>query len=234
MTFSLSALDDLVLVEGTFDRLGELTGAPAKRWYGDPESFAETAERAAGANGLLVSWRTKVPAEIFNRSPQLKYVGLAASPFTDPTECNVDLAAATEHGVVVSALGQYGDEATAEWVILRMLTAARGLQPWRETCIELKGKQLGIVGMGNMGREVAERAAALGMIVVYTGPRRKPEAEQAGFNYLPLKELLATSDIVTFHTPKGTAVMDEEAFSGLRTDALLLNTSIGPTLDPSA
>jgi lactate dehydrogenase-like 2-hydroxyacid dehydrogenase len=133
-------------------------------------------------------------------------------------------------------------DATADLTLALLLAAARRLPegiaavrsgawgPWRPSWLlglELRGARLGIVGMGRIGRAVAERAAAFGMEVVHAG-------RSGG---LPLAELLATSDVVSLHcplTPQTRGLIGADALAAMKPGALLVNTARGPIVDQDA
>jgi glyoxylate reductase len=100
--------------------------------------------------------------------------------------------------------------------------------------MELRGKQLGLVGVGRIGQAVAEKAPAFGMTVAYTARRAAdiPSATQ-----MPLDRLLATSDIVSLHcpmTPETKHLIDQKALTRMKRTAYLINTSRGPVVDEPA
>jgi glyoxylate reductase len=100
--------------------------------------------------------------------------------------------------------------------------------------MELRGKQLGIVGAGRIGRAVAEKAPAFGMRVAYTDQR---PMDLQGAEAMPLDRLLATSDIVTLHTPmtgETRHLIDQKALIKMKRTAYLINTSRGPVVDEAA
>jgi len=99
---------------------------------------------------------------------------------------------------------------------------------------ELRGKQLGIVGYGGIGRAVAARGRAFGMRIAYTSrtPKNDPDAEA-----MPFDRLLATSDIVSLHcplTPETRHLIDQPALARMKRSAYLINTSRGPVVDEKA
>jgi glyoxylate reductase len=99
---------------------------------------------------------------------------------------------------------------------------------------ELKGKQLGLVGLGRIGRAVAAKAPAFGMSVAYTTPR---ETELAGAHSLSLDRLLNTSDIVSLHVPltaQTRHLIDRRALTRMKRSAYLINTARGPVVDEAA
>ena len=99
---------------------------------------------------------------------------------------------------------------------------------------ELRGKQLGLVGLGRIGRAVAARAPAFGMRVAYTSRR---DADLPGAERLSLDRLLNTSDIVSLHVPltaETRHLIDQKALTRMKRSAYLINTSRGPVVDEEA
>ena len=97
--------------------------------------------------------------------------------------------------------------------------------------MELRGKQLGLVGLGRIGRAVAEKAPAFGMRVAYT---TEPPADLPGATPMPLDRLLATSDVVSLHvpmTPETRHLIDQKALTQMKRTGYLINTSRGPVVD---
>ncbi|HVZ19792.1 MAG TPA: D-glycerate dehydrogenase [Vicinamibacterales bacterium] len=162
---------------------------------------------------------------------------------------NIDVAAARERGVVVTNTPDVLTEASADltWALIlgitrrivegdRLVRAGR----WKGWALdfmlgsELGGKQLGIVGMGRIGRAVAKRAAVFGMRVVYTSrsPQDVPGAERMAFD-----RLLASSDVVSLHCPLTADtrhLIDQAALARMKRSAYLINTSRGPVVDEAA
>jgi lactate dehydrogenase-like 2-hydroxyacid dehydrogenase len=95
---------------------------------------------------------------------------------------------------------------------------------------------LGLIGVGRIGRAVADKASAFGMHVVYSS--RRPVADMAeGATYLPLDQLLATADVISLHcplTPETRHLIDQKAFVKMKRTAYLINTSRGPVVDEAA
>jgi glyoxylate reductase len=100
--------------------------------------------------------------------------------------------------------------------------------------MELRGKQLGLVGVGRIGAAVAEKAPAFGMTIAYTDQRA---ADIPNSTQMPLDRLLATSDIVSLHvpmTPETKHLIDQKALTKMKRSAYLINTSRGPVVDEAA
>ena len=237
MTFKrLVLVDTFELNEEARQRLQNSSEATVNFFDHDPADETELAERVGDADAIIVSWRTKIDAEFLRSHPNIRYIGQGASPFLDPSQCNIDLDAAHDLDIVVSALGQYGDEATAEWVIASMLNAAHHIGPlaWRKERTELFDKNLAVIGIGAVGFEVAVRARALGMHVAYTSRQDRPEADALGFRHLSITDALAAADVITVHIAKGVQIMSAREFAVIEAGTMLINTSIGAILEPSA
>src|SRR5690606_19721696 len=159
--------------------------------------------------GLAVRSATKVTREVLQAARRLKVVGRAGIGVD-----NVDVAAATQAGVCVMNTPFGNSITTAEHTIAMMMALARQIPAadrstqagkWEKNRfmgVELYGKTLGVIGCGNIGAIVAERALALKMRVIAFDPFLSSErAEDLGVEKVELDELLARADFVTLHTP---------------------------------
>src|SRR5438105_10296864 len=169
----------------------------------------ELKRRIAGYDGLAVRSATKVTAELIAAADALKVIGRAGIGVD-----NIDIAAATERGIVVMNT-PYGNSMTAaEHAIAMMFALARQIPAadrstqagkWEKSRfmgVELFGKTLGVVGCGNIGAIVARRALGLEMKVIAYDPFLSPERAQAiGVEPVALDELFARADFITLHTP---------------------------------
>ncbi|QGV81877.1 2-hydroxyacid dehydrogenase [Streptomyces ficellus] len=187
---------------------------------------------------------------------------IAAAPHLELVQCashgydHVDLDAARERGVPVCTIGSSSAEHhnVAEQTFALMLALAKQLVPahmaltgadWalprlQQSLTELYGKTLGVVGLGRIGAEVARRAVAFDMNVVYAGRRRVDpgtEARLGGARHVPLDELLRTSDYVTLHVPLTDAthhLLDAGRLALLKPTAFVVNTARGALVDQDA
>jgi len=185
--------------------------------------------RIAGCDGLAVRSATKVTRELIAAGKSLKVIGRAGIGVD-----NIDVEAATERGIVVMNT-PFGNATTAaEHTIAMMFALARQIPAadrstqagkWEKSRfmgVELNGKTLGIVGCGNIGAIVAERAQGLHMRVVAYDPFLSAErARDLGVERVPLDALLARADFITLHTPL------TEATEGLIDAAALARTKRG-------
>jgi D-3-phosphoglycerate dehydrogenase / 2-oxoglutarate reductase len=199
---------------------------------------AELRRRIAGYDGLAVRSATKVTAELIAAAEGLKVVGRAGIGVD-----NIDVPAATERGIVVMNT-PYGNAITAaEHTIAMMFALARQIPAadrstqagkWEKSRfmgVELSGKTLGIIGCGNIGAIVADRAQGLKMKIVAYDPFLSPErALELGVERLALDELLARADFITLHTPLTEAtrnIIDKDAIARMKRGVRLINCARG-------
>lgn len=201
----------------------------------DPVGDNEILNRIADSDCILVSWRTKVNAEVIRAAPNLKYIGMCCSLY-DEKAANVDIAQARKQGIVVKGVRDYGDDGTLEFIFAELIYLMKGLGKcqWQKENRELRGKTMGIIGMGTLGTMVARTARHFGMQVFYYNRSRKPELEAEGFGFLPLNELSACCDVISLHLPKNSIVMGEAEFRIKKQNSILVNTSIGLTFEKKA
>jgi D-3-phosphoglycerate dehydrogenase len=199
---------------------------------------AELLDRIAGYDGLAVRSATKVTAELLAAASQLKVIGRAGIGVD-----NIDVAAATERGIVVMNT-PYGNSITAaEHTIAMMFALARQIPAadrstqagkWEKSRfmgVELSGKILGIIGCGNIGAIVADRAHGLRMKVIAFDPFLSAErAVDLGVERVSFEELLARADFITLHTPLSAAttnMIDAAALAQMKRGARLINCARG-------
>jgi len=197
------------------------------------------------ADALIIRSATKVDKAMLEAAPKLALVGRAGVGVD-----NVDLAAATERGVIVMNAPDGNTIATAELAFALMLSLARMIPAahnsmqagkWdRKTFMgtELKGKTLGIVGFGRVGRAIAKRALAFDMTVVTYDPFVSPEAPMA-MNVTPvsLDDLYARSDFITLHavgTPETRYMINADSIAKMKPGARIINAARGSLIDEQA
>lgn len=200
-----------------------------------PTSDDEIVSRIGDAECILVSWHTQVSADVINRCPNLKFIGLCCSLYDDASS-NVDVAFARSCGVEVAGVRDYGDEGLVEYVISELIRLCKGIgaQQWKPEPVELTGRRLGIIGLGTTGRMLADRAQAFGMNVIYYSRTRKEEAEQCGIEYRALDQLLHEAEFVSLHLPRNTNILGRNEFAILGNGKVLVNTSLGLVFDKTA
>ena len=210
---------------------------------GDEE---ELMEKVPGV-GILVGARHRMTANLFQKADRLFFIQQCSAGYD-----NVDLQTAREKGIDVSNAGGAGVIPVAEHTIMLMLAISKSLIRSDSTmkagewifgeCIgrvyELRDKMLGIIGLGQIGSQVARLAHAFGMKLQYFDPFR-PDAADLGLpvNEVSLEELLKTSDYVCIHamlTPETRKLIGKKELEMMKETAYLINTSRGAIVDEDA
>ncbi len=201
---------------------------------------------APGYDAIVVRSATTIDADVIARATRLKVVGRAGVGLD-----NVDVAAATRHGVVVLNAPQSNVISAAEHTLALLLSLARNVPQahaalvegrwersrWNGT--ELQGKVLGVLGLGRIGTLVAQRAHAFGMRLVAYDPFVAPDrAARLGVELLDtVDEVLARADFVTVHlpkTPETVGLIGAERLRRMQPSARLLNVARGGIVDEDA
>lgn len=199
----------------------------------------------ANHDAIIIRSGTTMSREVIEAADKLKVIGRAGVGVD-----NIDLAAATEKGVLVVNAPTGNCIAAAEHTIALMCCMARLLAPADATIkadawnrgsflgVSLVNKTLGVVGLGRIGREVAKRARGLGMKVVASDPFTSEEAAAAiGVKLMTFKEVLANGDFITLHIPlidSTRNLIDAAAIAGMKDGARLINAARGGIVVESA
>ena len=218
--------------------LAELAPMQTKK----PEEFIAA---AADCDALLNTYAGPITAEVMAKMPKCRIIaryGIGVD--------TIDLDAATAAGIIVTNNPTYCIEEVAEHAMAmilasarktafydRMVRAGRWEVPPGKPLFRLAGSTLGLVGFGNIARQVAVRASAFGMRVVFSDPFVKQGQFDAPGTALDLNALLAASDIVSLHpplTPQTRKMIDEQAFARMKPTAFIVNCSRGPIIDTDA
>lgn len=204
---------------------------------------ATIAKLIADCEAVMV--RSHLAPDVFDHAPRLRFavrhgVGLDMIP----------LEAATARGIAVANLPGVNTEAVVEYALAALFDLRRGLaridqvlrsqgwaaaKPMSNDSVELSGSTLGIIGVGSIGRRLAEVARVLGMRVL--GLTRRPETLPAGVAAVDLAGLLRSSDIIVLacpHTPQTHHMIDAQALALVKPTALLINVARGPVVDTPA
>ncbi len=193
-------------------------------------------------DGLAVRSGTRVTAEVLEHAPRLKVIGRAGIGVD-----NIDLKAATRKGIVVMNAPGGNTVTTAEHAIAMMLSLARNIPQatallregkWEKkqlTGMEICGKTLGIVGLGNIGSIVADRARGLKMKVIASDPYiSKDAAGKLGVSLVPLEKLLAVSDFISLHVPRleeTKNMINAATLSRMKPGVRIINCSRGEVMN---
>lgn len=198
------------------------------------------------AKGLIVTHNVHVDTELLQHGPQLKVIVQAAVGYD-----NVDIDACTQFGIPFGNTPGVLVNATADLAFSLLLCSARRVHEgwdfvrsnsWSQGQhmpfgIDLAGKTLGIVGMGQIGAAVAKRAKVFGMNVIYYNRNRRPDDAELGANYQPFDILLSQADCIIVLTPLSQAtrgLFGREQFKKMKSTAYFINVSRGPVVDTAA
>ncbi|MGH2739772.1 MAG: 2-hydroxyacid dehydrogenase, partial [Actinomycetota bacterium] len=237
---------DRAFVETTYEGvLGEGWDVKAFRNQGDvPDDIA------AEAQFIVAATPQTVDSQLLSRSSGARLVQVLGHGFD-----HVNLGHAAVAGIPVANVGSSGAEAhtVAEMTMLlagmssrRLIEGDRRVREARwgqvamlqEGVLELAGKTIGLIGFGRIAREVAKRARAFEMRVLYYNPKQDPEAERdLGVEYRDLGPLLAESDVVSLHTPltpETERMIDDDALRKMKPTAVLVNTARAALVDEGA
>jgi glyoxylate reductase len=203
----------------------------------------ELRARVAGKDALVCLLTDAIDRTVIDAAPTLKAISNVAVGYN-----NIDVPYARARGIVVTNTPDVLTESVADFTWALILAITRRLSEgerlvrrgeWKGWALdlllgmELRGKQLGLVGLGRIGRAVAARAGAFGMKVAYTSRTDTAAVGEA----MQLDRLLLTSDIVSLHvplTPETTHLIDKRALTRMKRSAYLINTARGPVVDEAA
>lgn len=196
-------------------------------------------------DGLVIRSATTVTPKVLEAATKLKVVGRAGIGVD-----NVDLASASKRGVVVMNTPLGNTVTTAEHALSLLMSLARYIPradasmkrgEWEKKAFqgtELWNKTLGVVGLGNIGKIVADRALGLRMKVIASDPvLGADEAKQIGVELVSFEELLTRADFITIHTPLVPStkyLFDDAAFAKMKKNALLVNAARGGIVEEAA
>jgi D-3-phosphoglycerate dehydrogenase len=227
------------------------TAADALRaagWSVDTKSGRKPDELArdlANADALIVRSATQVTAQLIEAAPKLRVIARAGTGVD-----NVDVPAATARGILVMNAAGANSISVAELAVGLMLAMARAIPAadasmkqgvWdkkRFMGSELRGKVLGVVGFGRIGREVAARARAFGMDAIAYDPFIAARAaDAAGVPLVELSDLLARADVISLHVPalpETRHMINAESLARMKKGVRIVNTARGELIDDAA
>lgn len=210
-----------------------------------PRSGEELIEACKDAGVISCFIHSSFPADVIAALPKLKLLCTRSVGYD-----HIDLAACDGRGITVCNVPDYGSHVIAEHVFALLLSTLRHI-PEADKKVEsgvfdyhglrgiaLRGKTLGIVGTGKIGRVVAEIAHGFGMNILATDQCRTLEiVEKYGVQYVDMDQLLSQSDIITLHLPETNDtkhLLNTAAFASMKSGAILVNTARGGLIDSVA
>jgi D-3-phosphoglycerate dehydrogenase / 2-oxoglutarate reductase len=208
-----------------------------------PDRKLETLTRlAADVDAIMTNW-SDVPAELIDAAPNCHIISRLGIGLD-----NIDVAHATERGIPVTNVPDYCLIEVAEHTLALMLALARKIGVYHANALankydlpagfplrRIEGQTLGIVGLGQIGRRVAEKARAIGMNILATSRSRRES--HSHIVWTDLDELLARSDFVSLHVPlkpETRHIIAAPQLALMKTSAFLINTSRGGLVDHAA
>lgn len=186
-----------------------------------------------------------VTAKLMDTMPNLKLIATRSTGYD-----HVDIKAATERGITVVNVPAYGEETVAEYAFALLLTLSRKIresaaavaagQPNTEALcgFDLGGKTFGIVGCGRIGHHAARIAKGFGMeVIAYDPYPNQAKAQQIGYTFVDLPELMQRSDVISLHAPltkDNHHSIDAKMLAHTKPTAVLINTARGELIDTTA
>jgi glyoxylate reductase len=218
-------------------------------WPGElPPSHDELIRHVRGVDGLLCLLTEKIDGQVMDEAgAQLKVISNHAVGFD-----NIDVNAATARKIPVGNTPGVLTDATADFAFALMMAVARRIpeaeryvhegkwKTWGPMLLlgmDLKGATLGLIGFGRIGKAVARRAAGFEMRVIYYDPNEKQPDPSINATPVDFETLLEEADYISLHTPltpDTRHLIDSQALSKMKPNAVLVNTSRGPVVDPDA
>ncbi|MDQ0873263.1 glycerate dehydrogenase [Paenibacillus sp. V4I3] len=212
----------------------------------DRTAESQIVERAADAEIVLTN-KTPLSAEILHKLPKLRYIGVLSTGFNI-----VDIQAAKASGIIVANVPAYSTHSVAQLVFALLLEFCHRVQQhsdsvlsgdWsgsidfsysRSPLVELSGQTMGLIGLGQIGKQTAVIAQAMGMKVIATGSGRNIPQLVEGIEWVQLDELLQRSDVISLHcplTPATNQLIDAKKIAQMKPTAILINTARGGLLN---
>ena len=210
---------------------------------GKPKNTAEFLSRVQDADGILLGWH--LPNEVLSACSKLKIVsftGIGANNF-------IDLNYANRLGVKITNTPGYADNTVAEHAFSLLLSLAKNIPKHNEnvingiwdqsiTSMELAGKTIGLIGLGGIGKRMAEICNAFRMNVkCWTFNPSEERAQSAGVSFVSLDELLRTSDVISLHIPlteETRNFLTDKELSTIKQGAILINTARAEIIDTNS
>lgn len=200
-----------------------------------------------GASEIIFTNKTPLTRAILSKVPSVKYIGVLATGYNV-----VDIAAASEHGIIVTNIPAYSTMSVAQLTFALLLelchhtgshsdavfrgewTRSIDFCLWKYPLTELDGKTMGIIGFGNIGRAVAGIAIAFGLKLLIYSHFQDLSYENENCRYASLDKLLSESDIVSLHCPLNEStrgIINKYTIEKMKTGVFLINTARGPLVN---
>jgi D-3-phosphoglycerate dehydrogenase len=224
------------------DRLRKL--GPVDFHDGPPPDKATLIERLRPAEAVVLDY-SEMDAEVLRACDKLRFVSFLGIGYAS---C-IDVAEATRRGVAIAYTPDYGATSVAEHALAMMLALTRHIgqayesaragrwEPGRFQGMELRGKTLGLVGLGPIGQEMARLGAGLGMRLIGWTRRASPDRARHGLTLVSLDDVFATADVVSLHlayTPESQGIVSRALLERMKPTAWFVNTARARLVDNDA
>ena len=245
MKYRCAILDDYQNVALSYADWSKIAGDVEVKVFNQPFKNKEEVHRALQGFQIIAMMRERTAflRDTIEALPDLKLLIT-----TGAGNKSIDLTAAAERGVTVAGTGTFGNPTTGiAFGLILELTRRIGFEnarmkagaPWQVTVgHDIEGMTLGIIGLGKLGRRMANVAKAFGMKVIAWSPNLTPEkCKEAGVDYASKEDLLRKADIVTIHVQLGDrsrGLLGAKDLALMKPTAYLINTSRGPIVDEKA
>lgn len=240
----------IVVLDGHALNPGDLSW-DALRALGELQVFDRTGDdqivaRAQEAEIVLTN-KTQLSAQILKQLKTIRYIGVLATGYDV-----VDLQAARERNIPVTNIPTYGTDSVAQFTFALLLelchhvaahadatragewSRSKDFSFWKTPLVELAGKTIGLIGLGQIGRRVAEIALALKMQVLAADAVRSAVLDWPNFRWCEVDELLAQADVISLHCPllpQTRNIINAKSLAKIKSSAVLINTSRGPLIE---
>lgn len=240
----------IVILDGYTINPGDLSWSRLEQ-YGELTVYERTpseliASRIGDAEVVMTS-KCVLTAEVLRQCPNLAWIGILATGIN-----MVDLDYASSHGIPVANIPAYSTDSVAQLTFSLLLEICNRVGvhdravhagQWRSSedfcfCLtpqmELAGKTIGVIGFGNIGKQVAKMADAFGMKVLIASSYPDPAFATENIAFAALEELLSSSDVISLHCPlteNNRGMINRESISKMKDGVILLNTSRGPLIN---
>lgn len=242
----------ITVLDGYAANPGDLSWEPLKE-FGELKVYPRTAsedivEHAKDADAILTN-KCEISDDVISKLPNLRYIGELATGYN-----NIDVKAAQKHGIVVTNIPAYSTDSVVQMTFAHILNITNSIEHyatesrnyrwsynkdfcyWDTPLIELSGKTLGVIGLGNIGMKVARIARGFGMDVFAITSKEATDLPD-GIQKTTLEGLLGVADILTLHCPlakNNYHLMNAERLAKMKQGAILINTARGALVDEKA
>lgn len=240
MKFKKLVVLDKVTMQGRQESELRKLAEETKIFRDNPKNKKETIKRIGNSDAIITSW-VDINKEVLDSCPNLKYMGVWATGYSW-----IDTKHARKRGITVTNVPDYATESVAELVFGQLISLLRKTKQADDEIRngkfefekfmgeELKGKTLGIIGLGRIGTRVSEIARAFGMDVIYFSRTRNPEQESGGIKYETLEELVKKSDIITLHASSSQEILTSKLLDQTNPGLVIVNMGVGGSVNEDA